>query len=43
MPDIRPNRVIIGISGPSGLAHGIRLLQTLRNTPYDAHGSREER
>ena len=37
MPDVRPNRLIIGMSGASGLVYGIRLLQILRNTPYETH------
>jgi 4-hydroxy-3-polyprenylbenzoate decarboxylase len=37
VPDARPNRLIIGMSGASGLVYGIRLLQILRNTPYETH------
>lgn len=37
MPEGRPNRLIIGISGASGIVYGIRLLQILRNTPVETH------
>ncbi len=42
MPDGRantatPQRLIIGISGASGVVYGIRLLQVLRNTPFETH------
>ena len=37
MPAVRPNRLIIGISGASGIVYGIRLLQILRNTPVETH------
>jgi 4-hydroxy-3-polyprenylbenzoate decarboxylase len=37
VPDGRPNRLIIGISGASGIVYGIRLLQILRNTPFETH------
>ncbi len=37
MPGGRPNRLIIGISGASGIIYGIRLLQVLRNTPIETH------
>lgn len=31
------NRLIIGISGASGIVYGIRLLQVLRDTPFETH------
>jgi 4-hydroxy-3-polyprenylbenzoate decarboxylase len=37
VPAVRPNRLIIGISGASGIVYGIRLLQVLRNTPVETH------
>ncbi len=37
MPDDRSNRLIIGISGASGIIYGIRLLQVLRNAPVETH------
>ena len=37
MGDVRPARLIIGISGASGIAYGVRLLQVLRNTPVETH------
>ena len=37
VPDGKPNRLIIGISGASGVIYGIRLLQVLRNTPVETH------
>ncbi len=37
MPEGKPNRLIIGISGASGVIYGIRLLQILRNTPFETH------
>ncbi len=37
VPDGQPNRLIIGISGASGVIYGIRLLQVLRNTPVETH------
>ncbi len=37
MPEGRPNRLIIGISGASGIVYGIRLLQVLRNTAVETH------
>lgn len=33
----RPNRLIIGISGASGIIYGIRLLQVLRESPFETH------
>jgi flavin prenyltransferase len=35
VPEGRPNRLIIGISGASGIVYG--LLQILRNTPFETH------
>lgn len=32
-----PSRLIIGISGASGVAYGIRLLEQLRRTPVETH------
>jgi 4-hydroxy-3-polyprenylbenzoate decarboxylase len=37
VPEGQPNRLIIGISGASGVIYGIRLLQVLRNTPVETH------
>jgi flavin prenyltransferase len=37
VPEGKPNRLIIGISGASGVIYGIRLLQILRNTPFETH------
>jgi 4-hydroxy-3-polyprenylbenzoate decarboxylase len=37
VPEGKPQRLIIGISGASGVAYGIRLLQLLRNTPIETH------
>jgi 4-hydroxy-3-polyprenylbenzoate decarboxylase len=37
VPEGRPNRLIIGISGASGIVYGIRLLQVLRNTAVETH------
>ena len=37
MPEGRPNRLIIGTSDASGIVYGIRLLQILRNTPFETH------
>jgi len=35
--DTRAQRLIVGISGASGIVYGIRLLQLLRNTPVETH------
>ena len=32
-----PQRLIIGISGASGVIYGIRMLQVLRETPVETH------
>jgi flavin prenyltransferase len=37
VPEGRPSRLIIGISGASGVVYGIRLLQVLRNSPIETH------
>jgi 4-hydroxy-3-polyprenylbenzoate decarboxylase len=37
VPEGQTNRLIIGISGASGVIYGIRLLQVLRNTPVETH------
>jgi len=37
VPEARPQRLIIGITGASGVIYGIRLLQVLRNTPVETH------
>lgn len=37
MADGRAQRLIIGITGASGIIYGIRLLQLLRNTPVETH------
>ena len=37
MTDGRTQRLIIGISGASGIVYGIRLLQLLRNMPVETH------
>ena len=37
MTEARKQRLIIGISGASGVTYGIRLLQLLRNTPVETH------
>ena len=36
MPEI-PQRLIIGISGASGVVYGIRMLEMLRETPVESH------
>ena len=36
MPEI-PQRLIIGISGASGVVYGIRMLEMLRETPVETH------
>ena len=36
MPEI-PQRLIIGISGASGVIYGIRMLEMLRETPVESH------
>jgi 4-hydroxy-3-polyprenylbenzoate decarboxylase len=37
LPEVRLNRLIIGISGAFGIVYGIRLLQVLRNAPVETH------
>lgn len=37
MQDQSPKRLIIGISGASGVAYGVRLLQLLRNAGIETH------
>ncbi|NIQ92805.1 MAG: 3-octaprenyl-4-hydroxybenzoate carboxy-lyase, partial [Desulfuromonadales bacterium] len=32
-----PQRLIVGISGASGVVYGIRLLQVLRELPVESH------
>ncbi len=35
--DTRPSRLIVGISGASGIAYGVRLLETLRPLAVETH------
>ena len=37
MQDVSPKRMIIGISGASGVTYGVRLLQLLRNAGVEPH------
>jgi 4-hydroxy-3-polyprenylbenzoate decarboxylase len=37
MQDATPKRIIIGISGASGVTYGVRLLQLLRNAGVETH------
>lgn len=37
MANKQPQRLIVGISGASGIIYGIRLLQALKNTPIESH------
>ena len=37
MQDTTPKRMIIGISGASGVTYGVRLLQLLRNAGVETH------
>lgn len=37
MQDATPKRMIIGISGASGVTYGVRLLQLLRNAGVETH------
>ena len=32
-----PSRLIVGISGASGVIYGVRLLQTLKKIPVESH------
>jgi flavin prenyltransferase len=32
-----PSRLIVGISGASGVIHGVRLLQALKKFPVESH------
>jgi len=36
-PDRLPNRLIVGISGASGVIYGVRLLQALKPLPVETH------
>jgi 4-hydroxy-3-polyprenylbenzoate decarboxylase len=36
-PSRRPNRLIVGISGASGVIYGVRLLQALKTLPVETH------
>jgi 4-hydroxy-3-polyprenylbenzoate decarboxylase len=33
----QPERLIVGLSGASGIVYGVRLLESLRNLPVEAH------
>jgi len=35
--DIMPKRLVVGISGASGVTYGVRLLQVLKETEYETH------
>lgn len=35
--EVRPQRLIIGISGASGAVYGVRLLELLRDSPIETH------
>ena len=32
-----PSRLVVGISGASGVIYGVRLLQALKNLPVETH------
>jgi flavin prenyltransferase len=34
---MEPNRLVVGITGASGIIYGVRILQVLRNTPVETH------
>jgi 4-hydroxy-3-polyprenylbenzoate decarboxylase len=36
-PSLPPNRLIVGISGASGVIYGVRLLQALKSLPVETH------
>ena len=36
-PASRPQRLVIGVSGASGVAYGVRALELLRETPIETH------
>jgi 4-hydroxy-3-polyprenylbenzoate decarboxylase len=35
--EIMPKRLVVGISGASGVTYGVRLLQVLKDTDYETH------
>ncbi|WP_040771639.1 UbiX family flavin prenyltransferase [Rhodopseudomonas sp. B29] len=37
MPTVAPRRLIVGISGASGVIYGVRMLQLLRNSGIETH------
>lgn len=34
---LKPKRIVVGISGASGVTYGVRLLQVLKDTDYETH------
>lgn len=36
-PPTHPDRLIVGISGASGIVYGVRVLQALKDTPIETH------